>query len=140
MDLNDFLPYRLSILSLKISNGIAEHYQQQFGINIAEWRILVILLKNPDINAKQIAHLSQMDKVRISRTIKSLLDKDYVTQKVDLNDGRARNYQLSSDGKKLTQAVIPAAIKYEQQLLAQLKPEERMQLQHLIRKLDRLTS
>ena len=138
MDLNQFLPYQLSILSLKISKGIAEHYQDQFGINISEWRVLVILYKNPDITAKKIALLSQMDKVRISRTLKSLVQKDYLTPTQHPLDARAKNYELNKRGRYLMRAVIPDALRYEENLLSQLSCEERNQLHHLIAKFNRI--
>ena len=138
MDLNQFLPYQLSILSLKISNGIAEHYQDQFGINTSEWRVLIILYKNPDITAKNISHLSQMDKVRISRTLKSLQLKDYLTQRQHPLDARAKKYELNKRGKYLMRAVIPDALRYEEELLSQLSATEREQLHHLIGKFNRI--
>ena len=140
MDLNQFLPYQLSVLSLKISNGIAEHYKDQFGINISEWRVLVILYKNPKIQAKHIAQLSQMDKVRISRTLKSLHTKGYVSQSPHPHDARAKIYVLSTSGKHLMRAVIPDALRYEESLLNQLSQEEKDQLQHLIDTFNRILS
>ena len=138
MELNDFLPYQLSVLSLKISKGIAEHYQDQFGINISEWRVLVLLYKNPDITAKMIAELSQMDKVRISRTVKSLLQKDYIKQSQHPLDARAKVYELNKRGRYLMRAVIPDALRYEERLLSQLSEPEREQLSHLIGKFNRI--
>jgi len=138
MDLKQFLPYQLSIISLKISNGIAEHYQDQFGINISEWRVLVILYKNPDITAKKIAQLSQMDKVRISRTLKSLVQKNYLSQRPHPLDARAKNYELNERGRFLMRAVIPDALRYEEQLLSQLTDDERSQLHHLIGKFKQI--
>ena len=138
MDLNKFLPYQLSILSLKISNGIAEHYQDQFGINTSEWRVLVILYKNPDITAKKIAKLTQMDKVRISRTVRSLVHKEYVQASQHPLDARAKNYELNQRGRYLMRAVIPDALRYEEQLLSKLTSEEREQLHHLIGKFNRI--
>ena len=138
MELNDFLPYQLSVLSLKISKGIAEHYQDQFGINISEWRVLVLLYKNPDITAKMIAELSQMDKVRISRTVKSLVQKDYVKQSQHPLDARAKVYELNKRGQYLMRAVIPDALRYEERLLSQLSEPEREQLSHLIGKFNRI--
>jgi DNA-binding MarR family transcriptional regulator len=138
MELNDFLPYQLSVLSLKISKGIAEHYQDQFGVNISEWRVLVILYKNPDITAKKIAQLSEMDKVRISRTLKTLVEKDYLNQRPHPLDARAKNYELNQRGRYLMRAVIPDALRYEENLLSQLSQQERDQLHHLIGKFNRI--
>ncbi len=40
MKLEDFLPYQLSVLSNKISQGIAKFYRQRYGITVGEWRVL----------------------------------------------------------------------------------------------------
>ncbi|WP_395376987.1 MarR family winged helix-turn-helix transcriptional regulator [Marinicella sp. W31] len=135
MELNKFLPYRLSVLSLKISNGIARHYDD-FGINVTEWRVMVILNQYRQLNAKQIVSYSQMDKVRVSRTMKTLLDKRLILIDVDAQDARARNYRLSASGKKLVTAVIPAAESFEQRLYDALSKQERQSLDQIIHKLE----
>ena len=135
MELNNFLPYRLSVLSLKISNGIAEHYDA-FGINVTEWRVMVILNQYQQLNAKQVVGYSQMDKVRVSRTMKTLLEKALIRMDVDPQDARARNYRLTASGKKLVTAVIPAAEAYEQRLYDALSDQERKSLDQIIHKLE----
>ena len=40
LDLEHFLPYRLSVLSNRISQIIADTYAARFGIGIAEWRAI----------------------------------------------------------------------------------------------------
>jgi len=135
MELNNFLPYRLSVLSLKISNGIARHYDA-FGINVTEWRVMAILNQYQELNAKQIVAYSQMDKVRVSRTMKTLVDKNLILIDVDSQDARARNYQLSNSGKKLVTAVIPAAEAFEQKLYDALSAQEQQALDQIIHKLE----
>ena len=41
--LEDFLPYRLAILSNTVSGTIAETYAQRFGLTIPEWRVIAVL-------------------------------------------------------------------------------------------------
>ena len=41
--LEQFLPYRLSILSNTVSNTIARDYRDLFGLNIPEWRVMAVL-------------------------------------------------------------------------------------------------
>ena len=79
-----------------------------------------------------------MDKVRISRTLKSLVQKDYLTQSQHPLDARAKNYELNQRGRYLMRAVIPDALRYEENLLSQLSEEERDQLHHLIGKFNRI--
>lgn len=138
MDFKHFIPYQLSALSLKISKGLAKHYRSRFNISVSEWRVLVILNNHPNITAKTIATHTQMDKVPISRALKSLSEKDYITQKPHPDDARATINRLSAQGDALMAAVIPDAIKYEQSLLKQFSDAERRQLKQLIDKFNRI--
>ncbi len=138
MDYKQFIPYQLSALSLKMSKGLAAHYRNRFNISVSEWRVLVILNSHTDITAKTIAEHTQMDKVRISRTLKSLSTKGYIVQQPHADDARAIINRLSPAGLALMAAVIPDAIKYEQSLLAQLNAEEQHQLKQLIAKFNQI--
>jgi len=138
MDFKQFIPYQLSALSLKISKGLAAHYRTRFNISVSEWRVLVILNSHSGITAKTIAEHSQMDKVRISRTLKSLSAKDYIVQQPHADDARAVVNRLSPAGLALMAAVIPDAINYEKSLLSQLSNEEQNQLKQLIVKFNQI--
>lgn len=137
MDLNNFLPYRLSVLSLRISKGIAAHYQQ-YDITISQWRVMVILNQYKKLNAKQAANYSQMDKVRISRTMKQLVSKRLITIKTDTNDARAKHYQLSSHGQEMVNHITPLASDFEQKLYQSLNDSEKKSLDMIIKKLNKV--
>ena len=71
--LEDFLPYRLSVLSNTVSTAIAGAYHERFGLSIPEWRVLCILAMTPDLSAAEVAQRTAMDKVAVSRATASLL-------------------------------------------------------------------
>ena len=48
--LEDFLPYRLSILSNTVSTTIAHAYEKRFGLSIPEWRVIAILGRFPGLS------------------------------------------------------------------------------------------
>src|SRR3954454_12826409 len=43
--LEEFLPYRLSVLTSTVSRALARMYEQRFGLTVAEWRIMAILAR-----------------------------------------------------------------------------------------------
>ncbi len=43
LNLDNFLPYRLSIASNALSERIAAEYQNRFGLKIPEWRLMAVL-------------------------------------------------------------------------------------------------
>ncbi len=60
--LEDFLPYRLAILSHTVSTSIARAYDQRFGLTIPEWRVIAILGRFPGLSAVEVAERTMLDK------------------------------------------------------------------------------
>ncbi|MET0550795.1 MAG: helix-turn-helix domain-containing protein, partial [Xanthomonas sp.] len=73
LDLERFLPYRISVLSNRISQEIARLYAGRFGLNVTEWRLLAVLGRFPDLSATELAERTAMDKVAVSRAVASLV-------------------------------------------------------------------
>jgi len=124
MELSNFLPYQLSVLSNKISRGIAKYYREQHGITIPEWRVLAILSDKNHQTAKELTAYSQMDKVKISRTMKILEGKGLISERTCKQDARARRYNLTINGRELINEVKPKALAFETKLLASLSKDE----------------
>jgi len=45
--LENFLPYRLSVLTNLVSSAIAGAYRERFGLSIPEWRVVAVLANSP---------------------------------------------------------------------------------------------
>lgn len=135
LDLEQFLPYRLSVLSNQVSAGIAKTYAERFGISVTEWRVIAILGRYPGISATEVAERSAMDKVAVSRAVHRLIEQDRVSRESNADDRRAKHLFLSDRGRTVYDAIVPAALAYEERLLAVLSPAERRQMDAL---LDRL--
>jgi len=45
LELERFLPYRLSILSNRVSQQIAREYQDRFDLSMTEWRVMAVLAR-----------------------------------------------------------------------------------------------
>ena len=136
LDLEHFLPYRLSLLSNQISQGIARTYSERFGLSVTEWRVIAILGRYPGISASEVGERSAMDKVAISRAVSRLIDQNRIERQASDVDRRTRHLFLTAQGKAVCDAIVPAALEYERRLLARLNDNERRQLDQLI---DRLS-
>lgn len=133
--LETFLPYRLSLLSNTVSEGIAAAYRDEHGLSVTEWRVLAILGRFPGISASEIIARGAMDKVTVSRAVARLGDRGLVRRKADAEDRRRVALALSRKGVSLFNEVVPEALAYERQLLAALTDEERESLMNLMEKL-----
>ena len=130
--LEDFLPYRLSVLSNTISSAIAGAYASRFGLTVAEWRIIAVLGRFPGLSAREVAEKTAMDKVAVSRAVSRLRGAGYVDHKLASEDRRRSVLELSDLGRDLLGQVAPLAMAYEAQLLDGLSGEDRQQLQRAL--------
>ena len=78
--LENFLPYRLSILSNTVSSTIATAYNKRFGLSIPEWRVIAVLGRFPGLSAVEVAERTLMDKVAVSRAVTKLINADRINR------------------------------------------------------------
>ena len=135
LDLDRFLPYRLSVLSNRISQAIAKLYQARFGFGITEWRVIAVLGRFPELSANAVAERTAMDKVAVSRAVAHLLERGLLTREMHGDDRRRSVLTLSEAGYRIYDEIVPLALGRERELLAALTPEERVQLDRIIDKL-----
>lgn len=136
LDLERFLPYRLSVLSNRISDAIARAYRERFGLGVTEWRVMAVLGRYPDLSAGAVAQRTAMDKVAVSRAVARLLARGLLARDTHGDDRRRSVLALSSEGRRVHDQVVPLALAYERELLAPLDPAERVTLARLLSKLD----
>ena len=133
--LEEFLPYRLSILSNRVSRAIASRYATTFNLTIPEWRVIAVLGRRPGLTAKEIAEATEMDKVAVSRAVARLVAAKRVQARADKHDARRQILSLTSQGESVHARIAPIALASEEKLLRALSAKEREDLDAL---LDRL--
>lgn len=133
--LEHYMPYRLSILSNRVSSIIAEAYKDKFGLSITEWRIMAVLGEYPGVSADEVSSKTQIEKSMISRAIQKLLDRSLVNREIDAQDRRRHNLKLTERGLKVYDEIVPMSYDYETRLLDCFTEMELMQLDSLIGKL-----
>lgn len=133
--LEDFLPYRLSILSNRISRAIAARYAKTFDLSIPEWRVIAVLGRRPGLTAKEIAEATEMDKVAVSRAVAKLVAANRVRASADATDARRLRHTLTREGDNVYARIVPIALAAEERLLTVLTERERTQLDALIGRL-----
>lgn len=137
LDLDQFLPYRLSVLSNKVSDAIARLYSERFGLSVPEWRIMAVLGQTPGLSAGEVARRTAMDKVQVSRAVAALAGTRRVQRDGDETDGRVTRLSLTTKGRAIYDEIVPLALHLEAVFLAALTPAERKTLDGLMEKLDR---
>ncbi len=134
--LERFLPYRLSVVTNRISGALSRHYADRFGIGIPEWRVIAILGRYAGLSANQVAERSAMDKVTVSRAVAALEGKGLLERERDDGDKRKSRLTLSGKGQQVYAEIAPLALGFERDLLTALTAEEAVQLDRIIDRLN----
>lgn len=133
--LEDFLPYRLSILSNTVSSTIANTYDKRFGLSIPEWRVIAVLGRFPGLSAVEVAERTLMDKVAVSRAVSKLLKGGRIDRQFADADRRRSILNLSEEGRRVHDEIAPLALQFEEDLLHGLGEDEIHTLNVLIERL-----
>ena len=137
LHLEHFLPYKLSVLTNRVSDAIARHYSERFNLSVPEWRVMAVLGGTSNLSAREVAGRTAMDKVQVSRAVASLIDARRVQRQSDPQDGRITRLSLTAKGRAIYEEIVPLALHLEAVLLSALSAEEKSQLDRLIEKLSR---
>lgn len=135
IELERFLPYRLSVLTNRISSAIAETYQQRFNLTVPEWRVIAVLARHPGLSAREVSERTRMDAVAVSRAVARLKKSGRVRREMAAGDRRRSILRLSAGGLRVYRAVAPMALHYERELLAGLNGKEIELLDSALQKL-----
>ena len=133
--LQDFLPYRLAVTSNLVSRLVARAYQDQFGVTIWEWRVIAILGEGMPLTAQALSDSAAMDKVSVSRAVRTLEERGLVERENNAADRRSRLLHLTDAGRRVYEEITPVALGQEAALLSEFSDRE---IEVLASLLDRL--
>ncbi|SNS06849.1 transcriptional regulator, MarR family [Sphingomonas laterariae] len=136
LQLDNFIPYRLSVATNAVSAVIATLYERRFGISIAEWRVVAILGEGAAMAPRAIVTRAKLDKVTVSRAAKALEGRGLIGRTADDADQRSHRLALTAAGRALYETVAPEALAMEAKLLAGFAEWERGALDSLLRRIE----
>ena len=126
--LEDFLPYRLSILAHTVSSTVARVYDKRFNLSIPEWRVIAILGRFPGLSAVEVAERTLLDKVAVSRAVTKLIKNGRIDRQFADADRRRSILNLSEEGRRVHDEIAPLALQFESDLLQGFSAEDVDQL------------
>jgi len=135
LSLENFLPYRLAVLSNTVSTTVARAYDKRFNVSIPEWRVIAVLGRFPGLSAVEVAERTLMDKVAVSRAVTKLIKNGRIDREFADADKRRSILNLSEDGKKLHDEIAELALQFERDLLQGFEDAEIDNLSNIMERL-----
>lgn len=133
--LENFMPYRLSVLSNTVSTTVARAYDKRFKVSIPEWRVIAVLGRFPGLSAVEVAERTLMDKVAVSRAVTKLIKNGRIDREFADADRRRSILNLSEEGRQLHDEIATLALEFERDLLEGLTAEQLEQFDVILERL-----
>ncbi len=124
LKLDEFLPYRLSVASNRVSAAVASIYQALFGLRIPEWRLIAVIAEGDGVTQQSLGQATRMDKVTVSRAAATLVERGLLERRPNPGDQRSHLLVLTATGRALYEDVAPKALELEAAMFAGLSAEE----------------
>jgi len=124
LELENFLPYRLSVLAQLVSESLHDLYAGPFELTVTQWRVLAALGRFAPLTASDVGQRIVMDKVAVSRAVAGLMKRGLIERATDRDDRRRATLRLSARGRAMHSRIVPIALAYEAKLYQALNAEE----------------
>ena len=117
--------------------ALSGEYQERYGLDIPEWRVLATLgFRNDACSAQYISDCTRTHKSTISRAVMTLMQRQIVERVENAHDRREFRLRLTKEGKTLYQELIPRLLHKEREILSCLTAQERKELACLFGKIE----
>ena len=137
LDLFRFVPFRLNRLAAEVSAALSSEYQERYGLDIPEWRVVATLgFRNDACSAQYVAHCTRTHKSAISRAVAALLRRQLVERVENEDDRREYRLRMTRKGKALYEELIPRLLRKEQEILSCLSAQERKDFALMLGKIE----
>jgi len=112
-------------ISLNIYEKLITNTAKQFGLNFGEAQVLLFFYDNDNlINAKDVAYKDKVSKSFVSKTIKNLVEKNYIKIIVDENDKRYQKIELNNNKINVIDKLNKTREDYKNYLVSDLSNKE----------------
>lgn len=124
IDAVDTLTFRLIVLGNKIASTFHAEYGRQHGIILSEWRCIIWLAARPGSSGQETSQGTAMDRMSVSRNLRSLEKKGKVQRRADENDAKRWLWTLTPAGRAVYDAIMPHAEKRDRQITSAFNAAE----------------
>lgn len=116
--------HRLLKLQNRLAAPFSEHLEKRFHVTMNEFRVVMLIGRLGAAASHELAEISGVTTMSISRAVTSLERKGWVTCNVDDNNRRRKILRLTQEGQKLYKKMLPTADKVAKYLFNSLRTNE----------------
>ena len=133
IELDQYVPYFLGTIANRWTAASSRRYLREFGVGIAEWRVLASLRTLGQATSLDAANLTGMDPAAVTRALSQLQEKGCAEPVAGRFAGRTKPFALTGKGMSLYADMRRVAQDREAILLQDLTESDREELLRLLR-------
>jgi len=130
----EMLPYLLTRVTTR-SNQLWIRKLRDHGLTIGRWQVLSVLSRFDGSRIGTIADLSGGEQPAVSRVVDQMQRDGLVKRRASLDDSRAVEVWITSQGRELLTELMPDAEAFVQRMVRTLSPDEILQLNSMLERL-----
>jgi DNA-binding MarR family transcriptional regulator len=135
----DFLTVTVNMAMNALRRHITAPYAKQFGLTMAEWRILSVLAHARELPFADLVVHAATDKGQLSRTLRVMEDRGLLTTRTEgMVPHRKVTCLIAPAGRALYDQVMPVAQRMQAQMIRQMSAAERRAVYGALRRLQAL--
>ncbi|NLY26490.1 MAG: winged helix-turn-helix transcriptional regulator [Alcaligenaceae bacterium] len=131
----EMVGFRLLKLTNLLTRPFFGKFAKQHALTLTEWRTMVVLANRPGIAAQDIAALTGLHPMNISRAVTGLRTAGRVRDERDPENHRRALLWLTESGQQIFREIAPHSEQQAAFLLEQFTEEELQQLAAMVDKL-----
>ena len=126
------LGYLFEHLSSTFARQSDQVLQEQLGIGLSQYKIMMALQWNPKVRQRKLAQALGQTEASVSRQIKLLHEKAMLVTRINPAERREHLTEITAKGLKVAQAARQVMAKYHAPMLKQLSDRQVAQLIELL--------
>lgn len=129
--LDDYIPYLLFRISNRLDLKLRDRLRK-VGISIWWWRVLAVLRAYGTMTIGQIAETTAVEQPTVSRVVRDMATKGWVTRETGQQDSRYVHVSLSPQGQEAFESVVPSALRHQALGMEGISARDRETLKRLL--------
>lgn len=122
---DDHLPHRVLLLAKLLDRETARQLQADFGLTLAEWRVLAFICSVNSASAADVGAAFEVDRAEVSRAVKRLENGGLVQRSSDSDNRKRRILEPTELGRTIFEQARGRRRDYFRGVMADLESNER---------------
>ncbi|NMG41097.1 MarR family transcriptional regulator [Chelativorans sp. ZYF759] len=124
----------LTFAANRFTRSASRFYQQRFGMGAMDWRMLVMLTREPDASVSRASAVIGIDKAAVSRSLGRLEEAGLAIASTPTSNPRRRSWRLTKKGHQLHGEILEVALSRQRRLLEGFSAEEVERMNDMLRR------